>query len=213
MNKKYRLTENFSSMLNLAKTRTKSMFKDAFFFHLRQYKAVKKKAGPVDAVGNFMRHIDETLGAGLVELDKDIGDKISCRKGCSFCCKTPVDLTIDEAELLLKYCKQESIEVDWEKAKRQSKHDGSNWQQLSPEDQECVFLKNDMCSVYEWRPIVCRKLIVLSDAKYCDTITYPNHVVQRVNVPEVEIITSAIWNATESGTTPRMLLKAKEAHV
>ncbi len=133
------------------------------------------------------------------------------RKGCGHCCKTNVDVTDDEVNLLLEHIEEEKIELDWEKIKRQSNHDLSNWKDQAVPDRSCVFLnENNECKVYNYRPMNCRKLLVITDPKHCDIISYPKHQVGRINSIQAEILATAVGTATEFGPMAKMILKANK---
>ena len=44
-----------------------------------------------------------------------------------------------------------------------------DWSKLQIEERRCVLLNHDgECSIYEYRPIACRKNVSMSNADYCD---------------------------------------------
>lgn len=137
-------------------------------------------------------------------------NKISCRKGCSFCCMLNVDITIDEAKLLVT---EVGEKINWDKVERQSKFNVNTWSEMSAEDRKCVFLsQKGECNVYQFRPHACRNHIVISPPQDCDTDDNPKGGVMNLNLWQVEMVASAIWTITENGTMSAMLLKAKEKY-
>jgi len=103
--------------------------------------------------------------ADYLKKDQDTAKRISCKKGCSFCCYLHVDITSAEADLLARH-------VTGEHAKqfmKQSDHNLDNWRELPYQDRKCAFLVNGECSVYEYRPVSCRKYLVVNDPKKCNT--------------------------------------------
>ena len=120
-------------------------------------------------------------------------------------------LTDDEATLLLEHTEEKRIDINWMKVGRQSNHDLTNWSKLSIKDQSCIFLnKAQECTVYDYRPMNCRKLLVVTEPKFCSTVDYPKHEVSRVNHIDSEILATAVGTATEFGPMAQMLLKSKE---
>jgi Fe-S-cluster containining protein len=60
----------------------------------------------------------------------------------------------------------------------------------------CVFLKNGECSIYEYRPMVCRSFFSLDSPDYCADESGPFHYILRLDAPEsggFEFINSAYW--------------------
>ncbi|MBO7672809.1 YkgJ family cysteine cluster protein [bacterium] len=96
----------------------------------------------------FLKDLDLKLQK-YFEVDKD---KIQCRKGCSNCCKN-ADFPLSLVEM--KYLMQGFLKLD------KSEHDKvrENIKKViesGKENYDCPFLMNDLCSVYEYRPIICR---------------------------------------------------------
>jgi Fe-S-cluster containining protein len=148
-----------------------------------------------------------------VELLKDHphAKEISCSKGCFSCCLMNVDISLSEADLLLNHCEYEGIEIDFEKLKRQSDYNTESWQQQPIKDRKCVFLSNEgTCKVYKHRPASCRKHLVISKPELCDIEKHKGAKVGRLNIWQVEVMASALYNTYESGTMANMLLTAKK---
>lgn len=79
-----------------------------------------------------------------------------CKKGCSWCCRVPVDVSAIEAQLIGEYI---GIEPKNLTADRQ-------WYRM-PDKTKCPFLKNDCCSIYPVRPFNCRVFASADDPKNC----------------------------------------------
>jgi len=91
----------------------------------------------------------------FLDLYKDFASTFSvCKKGCSACCKSDVNMTKLEAI----YIEKNSNHVARRTKKNTRKH-------KTP----CPFLVDNSCSTYEHRPINCRTLYTLDDPKYCET--------------------------------------------
>lgn len=79
-----------------------------------------------------------------------------CSKGCSWCCRVPIDVTAIEA----KYIEDKTGNMTADLG------DSKDWHRL-PDKTKCPFLKNDECSVYEFRPFNCRVFATLDSPDYC----------------------------------------------
>ncbi|AXX95692.1 YkgJ family cysteine cluster protein [Arcobacter ellisii] len=76
-----------------------------------------------------------------------------CQKGCSHCCKIPVDVS----ELEIKYIE------------RNTEYKRQNIEKINTNDY-CPFLNQDkgICSIYQFRPLVCRTFFTFDNPKYCE---------------------------------------------
>ncbi len=68
----------------------------------------------------------------------------ACKVGCTHCCHIPVNLTKAEAEVLGKAIGRKPAPL--------ASHTNDDSVEFPP----CSFLVNGKCSIYEWRPSVCR---------------------------------------------------------
>ena len=91
---------------------------------------------------------------------------ISCKKGCSSCCNLLVHVTKSEAMVLAEEAIKLNVDID--KLERQSKISSPDeWFNLSVDDRRCVFLKDNICTVYDKRPVYCKKMKVITDPIFC----------------------------------------------
>lgn len=135
--------------------------------YIRRYKNTKDK---LDALDDFYDIIDEA-NAKYIETSPH---KISCKKGCSFCCNIRVIGFQIEADYILEYCKTNNIPIDVEKLKRQSVIKDDIAYYMSP-DRRCVFLSDEgLCNIYEVRPSSCRNYMVTNPPEQCNTDKYPS---------------------------------------
>ena len=138
------------------------------------------------------------------------GQKVQCKRGCAGCCSLHISATREEAALLLVYTEAKGIALDWQKVERQATWNLAEWNEASAAERRCVFLGADnACRVYEHRPSACRKYLVMSAAKYCDTVRFPGHEVAILAPFEGEIVASASLAVLASGSLTRMLLEAR----
>ena len=89
----------------------------------------------------------------------------ACKKGCSHCCRISVVLSQAEAQVIAKetghplntkagrFSADGTTDIDVAKAMVSAEQFGK----------PCVFLRNEQCSIYEHRPLVCRWQINLDD--------------------------------------------------
>ena len=120
-----------------------------------------------------------------------------------------MDITADEAVLLIEYCKEQGYLPNKLNLGIQAKASANGtFMELNAINRRCEFLDNDgKCKVYEYRPASCRKLVAVSKKKFCDTEKRMGAKVERMVSAEVEIIASAAFNASESGDMAKMILK------
>lgn len=76
----------------------------------------------------------------------------SCHSGCSFCCKYDVLITLFEANYIAK-----KIGLELKKEKLSIRNNSY-----------CPFLMNNICSIYKYRPFVCRTYHVYGNPKNCE---------------------------------------------
>ena len=122
------------------------------------------------------------------------GSKVTCRAGCSACCRQLVQVSAEEAGLLRVHLAsmpeplQSKIRQRFADAEERFREAGILDALLDPvsmTEEEvlrlrmtyfllgvaCPFLENDCCSVYEKRPIICREFLVTSPASNCADVS------------------------------------------
>lgn len=144
-------------------------------------------------------------------------NKISCRKGCAFCCHTVVNTTQDEAHLLIAFAEELKYEINWPLVEEQalvSEKSEDLYFELPQEKNRCVFLGSDnTCQVYEHRPASCRKYFVVSPPEDCSHETkVPGDLVLNYVSLESEMLTSGAFEMDHKrqGSLQAMLLKARK---
>jgi Fe-S-cluster containining protein len=168
--------------------------------------------------GNEPHNIAHTLHGLVDESVKDTlathpeGRNVSCKRGCGACCSLFVNITREEAQLLLLVMERDGIQIGWRRLQRQAQWNLKQWGEQPLAERRCAFLsEGNECRIYEHRPTTCRKYMVVSPAKRCDTVRHPAGQVQFLAPIDAEILASATLGVLESGSMPRMLLQAKEA--
>lgn len=157
----------------------------AYLVHIQHLEGIK--IDPERTMLAEMYFVDEMIK----NLPKSTTKDFSCHKGCSACCRINVDISNLEAKVIIKYCKENKIPIDEKYLKEQTKIEGNKIGQ-SDKYNNCVFLKDNECSIYPVRPIQCRKYHVYNEPQYCDVIKHPGHIC-RVHIDiDIECFISGI---------------------
>jgi len=167
---------------------------DGYIVQLRKLRIQNR----VEATKEVYKAIDGFFNAAPEESKKEI----QCKAGCTACCFIDVDVSGDEAAVIINYCKENGIEIDKEYLTKQAAVGRKSYSHLS----RCVFLKDNLCSIYPVRPIACRKHWVKTDPALCD---FSKNIVNQVGGyfdVNTEILASAILNVDEAGPFEKVLL-------
>lgn len=96
---------------------------------------------------------------------------VTCRKGCSHCCKLLAIITIADGVYLADELLKRADWKDWlprlVTASKEFCYEGINSAEWFAKQVPCVFLKDNMCSVYSKRPSACRYYMVVSPPENC----------------------------------------------
>jgi len=150
--------------------------------------------GPVrlDELLPALRAIDDRLIESAVANRETAGERISCRKGCSACCRVqPVPVTPPEAIALARLVdalpepRRRAVHASFAAA-RERLHAAGLYDVFMRRDPgitreaataaarhymglglTCPFLVDDACSIYPDRPFVCRQYFVTSPPELC----------------------------------------------
>jgi Fe-S-cluster containining protein len=146
----------------------------------------------LDEVLPFLRELDDRVIGVAVRRDEAGGQTVSCRKGCSACCRAqPVPVTPAEAYALLRLVeslpepRRGEVRRRFADNARHLEEAGLRDPYLSrdpgttPEQARaiarryfdlglvCPFLEDDACGIYADRPFVCRQYLVTTPAALC----------------------------------------------
>lgn len=169
------------------------------FVQLRQLKnslpAAERAKVIFKVIDSFMANLD------LPE-NKEMKDSITCRRGCNFCCYQNVDVTWDEAALLLEVA---ADTIDWERLNDQL----PGHKKIEYRKRACVFLKDGECSVYENRPISCRKYLVANDPEQCNSEKYPDGETKVLYMRAAELLATSMMTLNHTGSMAEMLNKVR----
>jgi Fe-S-cluster containining protein len=113
----------------------------------------------------------------------EMGQDISCRKGCGACCRQLVPISRTEGEALLalveampqerrkaaraRFAAAEAAITEAGLAERGSRSDREISVAYFALGVPCPFLEEESCSIHPDRPLVCREYLVTSPAELC----------------------------------------------
>ncbi|WP_176736535.1 YkgJ family cysteine cluster protein [Oligoflexus tunisiensis] len=130
---------------------------------------------------------------------------ISCAAGCAACCHARVDISKHEKRLILAHLKTNPVTIDRERlaVQTQALREGT-WDQLPFPARQCVFLdKSSRCSIYEARPLLCRRYFVTSDRQHCYAENWSQ--ISRVTNPDADAFLSAVFTKFKFEALPVFL--------
>lgn len=167
----------------------------------------KIKAEDAACIAASVHHaLDEALADGKARSQD--ARRISCAKGCAHCCKQYVTVMRPEAEFLVGIAAENGLVLDKEKLNRQQMLREGDYSTAPRKDAACVFLDDaGTCTVYEFRPMSCRKYFSLADPVLCDLIRFPHQQVPTWFDMKAEIIASAAMQVFGAGTMAEEILK------
>jgi len=136
-------------------------------------------ANGTDPVWIRFRKIYELLD----EMNSFNGGNVACRRGCSHCCHTQVAMSVTEAEMLGMAIGRKPKNVAM---RREPGHyDAQPYGYHTP----CTFLKDNECTIYEHRPLACRKLVNGDiDDLLCKLTTPPGPPVPYIDRTEFDFV-------------------------
>jgi len=168
-----------------------------------------------------LREIDDRLIDAAVARHAAAGERVSCRKGCSACCRTqPVPVTPPEALALARLVdalpepRRSMVRAAFSAAVERLRAAGlaDVFMRRGPEITRetaiaavrrymalalaCPFLVDDACTIYGERPFVCRQYLVTSPAELC--VAPLDNDVKPVKVPAT--FATALMKAAEALT-------------
>lgn len=101
---------------------------------------------------NVMSNAYQRLDATISGILSDVGAKVSCSKGCSYCCHQHIGVTVPSLLMLVKHIDKSCL---------------NNINDFMDYEKSCVFLKNGSCSIYSDRPFACRSFFSVKPALDC----------------------------------------------
>jgi Fe-S-cluster containining protein len=153
---------------------------------------VPDRAVRFDELLPALRAMDDRLIGAAVAQSEAAGERVSCSKGCSACCRTqPVPITPPEAFALARLVdalpepRQTEVRAAFAAAAAQlraadlydvyMRRDPATTREVALAAVRrymtlalaCPFLENDACGIYADRPFVCRQYLVTSPPDLC----------------------------------------------
>lgn len=145
---------------------------------------------PPESLLPTLQELSSLIVDGVIEKVEKQGAKISCKKGCAACCRQHVPISPAEARLMAAIVEnmpepgRSEFKKRFEQAVQRLRESGimdqaMNYHQLSKKETlamakeyfelgiACPFLENESCSVYPFRPLICREYLVISPASHC----------------------------------------------
>jgi Fe-S-cluster containining protein len=126
-------------------------------------------------VSNSIDTIYRSIDKQIKEHEDNHKYKFSCKKGCASCCRLMCIICRGEGVRLADYV---VTNLDWVSLVEPLKvaalnycYDDIDHGNYFDKKIPCVFLKNELCSVYEARPFTCRTHLVVSPPERCS----PDH--------------------------------------
>lgn len=147
------------------------------------------------------------------------GKTISCQKGCAACCRQMIPVSPPEAFALMEAIHtlpqdhQARIKQNLAQTRLRLQMAGllsslqdlaNSPNQMTDEDLDslnrayyalrlpCIFLENEICSIYEHRPAGCRGHLVSSPAELCQDMV--NNPIQELHIPlRAGTVLSVLW--------------------
>lgn len=129
-------------------------------------------------IDDLTKELYEKLDITIKRFIQNNKIKLDCKEGCSLCCKTPsrIEILHTEAFYMAKHLKNNLNDKELDKLikilyENKIKLQNKNLLECAKELTPCPLLINDKCSIYEFRPFVCR-LLLSTDYNIC--LTYNN---------------------------------------
>lgn len=188
------------------RARKQAHLRALFDRHVEHLRALERRDA-LSIARDAQAAIDGLLARDLGQAAGDAG--IRCSKGCSHCCRGPVEIGPQEAALLVATVRADGRTLDEALLDRQSRYDVGTWREQPAGDRACVFLGNDgACTVYASRPLACRKLLVTSNPDFCDADRDAMDRIDRWFSWEAEMMASAALEVFSVDLMPKALLAA-----
>lgn len=126
----------------------------------------KSRLGWLNMLLDAYEIIDRGVKIAIERQEKKHNIELSCKKGCSNCCKTHKDIPVYPLEL---------IGIYWYSIEKMTAHVRQKLKkQLAlHEKPDCPFLVDESCSIYPVRPVACRQFNVFR--KECEEGEDPYH--------------------------------------
>ena len=135
-------------------------------YHINEYKTLSKllkKNKNLLFSNKIVKYLYEDLVTLSNHINTNVEANIACKKGCSYCCNSRVEISQPEAMFIYTYIKdnlnQEQLESIFNRIKEivSLTSNIENQNDYNKLQLPCIFLNNNECGIYEIRPFVCRE--------------------------------------------------------
>ncbi|HXU92052.1 MAG TPA: YkgJ family cysteine cluster protein [Gallionella sp.] len=116
------------------------------------------RGGAVDFIANLHRSVDK-----IAQQAGAHGQEAECKAGCAGCCSVRVEVSEPEIFLIAREIKTRPAAQIATVIERLRNHVAAA--DSAPSRRDCTFLEEQLCSIYEVRPAVCRRAHSLSSEK------------------------------------------------
>ena len=154
---------------------------------LPQFQMIQREAGNDALVYNLHDHMTEVLEkAGLWE-------KASCKGACSFCCHDTIYMPPLEAAYVQKNITEHGIVGNVHRKELQS-----SGKDLTFMEKACPYLEDEneegrrLCSIYEFRPMVCRTHNSTEPIEFCNKELYPDRMINEGRIVHTEALITTL---------------------
>ncbi len=130
----------------------------------KKLRANRNSVYAINMVGDLHNQIDS-----VIQSIKAKGIQFGCQKGCSFCCDLRVEVLAPEVFYIARKLKNKMSESEMEAFIEKLNIYASKAVGLKSEEHiiPCVMLEDGICSIYDYRPMMCRKYNSL-DSQVCE---------------------------------------------
>jgi len=174
---------------------------------------------PITKIVPMMRSLGDQAQELEIANTLQAGKTISCQKGCAACCRPMIPVSPPEAFALVEAIKdlpqdhQSRIKHNLAKTKERLQNSGlltalqdlaDSPRQHSDDDLDslnrayyalrlpCIFLGNEICSIYEHRPAGCRGHLVTSPPEWCQDME--KNPIEELHIPlRAGTVLSLLW--------------------
>ncbi|WP_368030326.1 YkgJ family cysteine cluster protein [Arcobacter sp. s6] len=134
-------------------------------YYINEEKKISKllKNKSLNTSNKVIKYMYEDLKLLSTHINETTKQNIACSKGCSHCCNTRVEITEPEAVFIYSYIKDNLNQEQQNAIFSKIKEITNITSQMQTTDDHiklqipCIFLNNQICSIYEIRPFICRE--------------------------------------------------------